>query len=53
MHRDAITSVIVTKTNFVVTASCDGHLKFWKKQEVGIEFVKHFRYIFFDYLLIN
>ncbi|CAG7716905.1 unnamed protein product, partial [Allacma fusca] len=23
--------------------SADGHIKFWKKQEEGIEFVKHFR----------
>jgi len=26
-----------------VTASVDGHVKFWKKQKQGIEFVKHFR----------
>lgn len=26
-----------------MTTSIDGHLKLWKKQEVGIEFVKHFR----------
>ncbi|CAG4947959.1 unnamed protein product [Colias eurytheme] len=43
MHRDVITHIIVTKTDFVITASQDGHLKFWKKQEEGIEFVKHFR----------
>lgn len=43
MHRDVVTHVIVTKTDFVVTASIDGHLKFWKKMEDGIEFVKHFR----------
>ncbi|CAH1775450.1 unnamed protein product [Owenia fusiformis] len=44
MHRDTITHVAVTKTDFIITASCDGHLKFWKKQESGgIEFVKHFR----------
>lgn len=43
MHRDIITHVACTKTNFVVTASSDGHVKFWKKQEEGIEFVKHFR----------
>lgn len=43
MHRDIITHVVVTKTDFVVTASCDGHVKFWKKMEEGIEFVKHFR----------
>ena len=43
MHRDAVTFVRVTPTDFVVTASQDGHLKFWKKQEVSVEFVKHFR----------
>ncbi|XP_064460866.1 peptidylprolyl isomerase domain and WD repeat-containing protein 1-like [Ornithodoros turicata] len=43
MHRDTVTHVIVTKTDFVITASCDGHIKFWKKREEGIEFVKHFR----------
>ncbi|CAK1584908.1 unnamed protein product [Parnassius mnemosyne] len=43
MHRDVVTHVVVTKTDFIVTASQDGHLKFWKKQEEGIEFVKHFR----------
>lgn len=43
MHRDVITHIVVTKTDFTVTASIDGHLKFWKKMEDGIEFVKHFR----------
>lgn len=43
MHRDVITHVVVTKTDFIVTASVDGHLKFWKKTDDGIEFVKHFR----------
>ncbi|XP_063239129.1 peptidylprolyl isomerase domain and WD repeat-containing protein 1 [Bacillus rossius redtenbacheri] len=43
MHRDVVTHVVVTKTEFVVTASCDGHIKFWKKVEGAIEFVKHFR----------
>jgi peptidylprolyl isomerase domain and WD repeat-containing protein 1 len=43
MHRDVITHVMVTKTDFVITASIDGHIKFWKKQSIGIEFVKHFR----------
>ncbi len=31
------------RTDFIVTASSDGHVKFWKKLEDGIEFVKHFR----------
>ncbi|XP_046970455.1 peptidylprolyl isomerase domain and WD repeat-containing protein 1 isoform X1 [Vanessa cardui] len=43
MHRDVVTHIVVTKTDFVITASQDGHIKFWKKQEEGIEFVKHFR----------
>lgn len=43
MHRDVVTHILVTKTDFVITASQDGHLKFWKKQEEGIEFVKHYR----------
>ncbi|XP_055706906.1 peptidylprolyl isomerase domain and WD repeat-containing protein 1 [Phlebotomus papatasi] len=43
MHRDIITHVVTTKTDFIVTASVDGHIKFWKKMEEGIEFVKHFR----------
>lgn len=43
MHRDAISFVNVTKTDFVITASQDGHLKFWKKTESAIEFVKHYR----------
>ncbi|XP_004537520.1 peptidylprolyl isomerase domain and WD repeat-containing protein 1 [Ceratitis capitata] len=43
MHRDVITHVVSTKTEFIVTGSYDGHIKFWKKMEEGIEFVKHFR----------
>jgi peptidylprolyl isomerase domain and WD repeat-containing protein 1 len=30
-------------TDFIITTSVDGHLKLWKKQETGIEFVKHYR----------
>uniref|UniRef100_UPI00358DE951 peptidylprolyl isomerase domain and WD repeat-containing protein 1-like n=1 Tax=Myxine glutinosa TaxID=7769 RepID=UPI00358DE951 len=44
MHRDIITHVVITKTDFIITASQDGHVKFWKKKEdEGVEFVKHFR----------
>ncbi|XP_066249842.1 peptidylprolyl isomerase domain and WD repeat-containing protein 1 [Euwallacea similis] len=43
MHRDTVTHTLVTPTDFIITASCDGHIKFWKKCEGGIEFVKHFR----------
>ncbi|XP_056288170.1 peptidylprolyl isomerase domain and WD repeat-containing protein 1 [Pseudoliparis swirei] len=44
MHRDVITHIVCSKTDFIITASQDGHIKFWKKKEdAGIEFVKHFR----------
>ena len=44
MHRDVLTRVCVTpNTDFVVTASADGHLKFWKKLMAGVQFVKHFK----------
>lgn len=43
MHRDQITHLVVSKSEFIITASSDGHVKFWKKMEEGIEFVKHFR----------
>jgi len=33
----------MNSTDFVITTSVDGHLKLWKKQETGIEFVKHYR----------
>lgn len=43
MHRDLISHIVVAKSQFIITASVDGHVKFWKKMERGIEFVKHFR----------
>ena len=44
MHRDVVTHVAVAaRPNFVITASRDGQVKFWKKTNAGIEFVKHFR----------
>lgn len=30
MHRDIITHIIVTSTDFLITGSQDGHIKFWK-----------------------
>jgi hypothetical protein len=30
MHRDILTHLIVTTTDFLITASQDGHIKFWK-----------------------
>jgi peptidylprolyl isomerase domain and WD repeat-containing protein 1 len=35
--------MLVSRTDFLITTSTDGHLKFWKKQDIGIEFVKHYR----------
>ncbi|KAJ1723033.1 Peptidyl-prolyl cis-trans isomerase cyp15 [Coemansia erecta] len=43
MHRDTVEYVVATKTGFVITISADGHVKFWKKRDKGIEFVKDFR----------
>uniref|UniRef100_A0A7S1KV78 peptidylprolyl isomerase n=1 Tax=Alexandrium catenella TaxID=2925 RepID=A0A7S1KV78_ALECA len=44
MHRDTVSFAISShSTGFLVTGSVDGHIKFWKKQYEGIEFVKHFR----------
>ena len=32
MHRDVVTHVVVSQaTDFVITGSADGHIKFWKK----------------------
>ena len=33
----------IIRADFIITTSIDGHLKLWKKQDVGIEFVKHYR----------
>jgi peptidylprolyl isomerase domain and WD repeat-containing protein 1 len=44
LHRDVVTHVQWTpQTNFLMTGSQDGHVKLWKKNPKGIEFVKHFR----------
>lgn len=43
MHRDWVTHVVTTASDFLITASRDGQLKFWKKMQTGIEFIKHFR----------
>mmetsp|Transcript_11457 Transcript_11457/g.35010 ORF Transcript_11457/g.35010 Transcript_11457/m.35010 type:complete len:644 (+) Transcript_11457:87-2018(+) len=43
MHRDVVTHVLLTpRTDFVVTGSADGQLKFWKKAAGVVEFVKQF-----------
>jgi peptidylprolyl isomerase domain and WD repeat-containing protein 1 len=44
MHRDTLSYITVTpSTDFIITTSVDGVVKFWKKQAVGIEFVKQYR----------
>lgn len=44
MHKEQLSFVTVTPvTDFVITSSIDGVVKFWKKMAEGIEFVKEFR----------
>lgn len=44
MHRDAVTHTLVaTKQEFIITASKDGRVKFWKKNPGGIYFVKNYK----------
>jgi peptidylprolyl isomerase domain and WD repeat-containing protein 1 len=43
MHREVISAIKISKTNFIVTTSNDGSLKFWKKVSENIEFVKHYK----------
>ena len=44
MHRDTVTHVEVAQAaEFIITGSTDGHVKFWKKRQRGVEFAKHFR----------
>jgi peptidylprolyl isomerase domain and WD repeat-containing protein 1 len=38
-----LTDIGHRSTGFIITTSVDGHVKFWKKKDVGIEFVKHFK----------
>ena len=44
MHRDNLAFVTMTpSSDFLITTSIDGVVKFWKKADVGTEFVKMFR----------
>ncbi|KAF3930847.1 hypothetical protein ABW19_dt0202799 [Dactylella cylindrospora] len=44
MHRENVNFAQWTpSTDFLITTSTDGAIKFWKKQDVGIEFVKMFK----------
>ena len=42
-HAEPPLQLVTPRTDFFVTGSVDGHLKFWKKSSEGIEFVKHYR----------
>ncbi|KZF26828.1 peptidyl-prolyl cis-trans isomerase-like protein [Xylona heveae TC161] len=44
MHKDQLSFVTITPfTDFLITSSIDGVVKFWKKVVSGIEFVKEFK----------
>ena len=44
MHKDQLSFVTITPhTDFLITSSIDGVVKFWKKMAEGVEFVKEFR----------
>lgn len=44
MHKEQVTFVTMTPgTEFLITSSADGAVKFWKKIAAGIEFVKEFQ----------
>lgn len=44
MHRDVITHIVVARgSDFILTASIDGQVKFWKKTIKSIEFIKTFQ----------
>ena len=44
MHKDQLSFVTITpSTDFLITSSLDGVVKFWKKVAVGIESVKEFK----------
>ncbi|TIB12854.1 hypothetical protein E3P93_02169 [Wallemia ichthyophaga] len=43
MHRDNVLTAATTKTNYIVTTSVEGTIKFWHKEPKGIEFRKQFR----------
>ena len=44
MHKDQLSFVTMTPlTDFLITSSIDGVVKFWKKSSEAVEFVKEFR----------
>lgn len=44
MHRDIVDQINSSlETDFIITTSLEGNIKFWKKNYVGIEFVKQLK----------
>ena len=44
MHREQLSFVTITPhTDFLITTSVDGVVKFWKKSNEGVEFVKEYK----------
>ena len=43
MHRDVVTHVLLTSSAFLLTGSRDGVVKFWKKVQGGVEFIRQYR----------
>jgi peptidylprolyl isomerase domain and WD repeat-containing protein 1 len=43
MHKDQLSFATFTRTDFLVTSSVDGCVKFWKKVTGGVEFVKEYK----------
>lgn len=44
MHRDIVDQVNSSlETDFIITTSLEGNVKFWKKNYIGIEFVKQLK----------
>jgi peptidylprolyl isomerase domain and WD repeat-containing protein 1 len=45
MHKDQVATVTVapSPSDFIITTSIDGFVKFWKKAATGIEFAKEYR----------
>ncbi|KAF2168803.1 hypothetical protein M409DRAFT_52809 [Zasmidium cellare ATCC 36951] len=44
MHKDQLSFCTITPhTDFLITSSIDGYVKFWKKTSGGIEFVKEYK----------
>lgn len=42
-HRAPMTHIAVTKTDFIISASSEGQVMFWKKEPTGIRFYKQLR----------